>query len=367
MTEGSQAIDGIRKTQCSNCGAELRYKPGTTELICDYCDTRNTIDEQAIEIAEKALEAYLSKEVSVAPVETVSSVACESCGAENPFNDTAVGKSCVFCGGHLLVKEATRCEQIRPQGVIPFQIKSTEAVERYRKWLGGLWFAPNELKRMENLPEKLKGIYIPFWTFDAQTSTIYVGMRGIHRTETERYTVTVNGKTETRTRTKTRTDWYPAAGKVDQFFDDELVLANDRLPDDMTQSLHPWDLNSLKPFDHDFLRGFLVESYNIDLRAGFKIGREQMTEKIRTLVRRDIGGDAQRITGMKTKWDDLTFKHILLPVYVSAYRYNGKAYRFIVNGQTGKVKGERPYSVWKIVGATALFVIVVLILFLLLG
>lgn len=350
MSEVQEPIKGKKRIKCSNCGAELRYAPGTTELNCEYCNTTNTIDEQDIEIVEKDLEAYLQKQLEAAPTDSITTVECESCGAENPLDETTVGKSCMFCGGHLLMKGASRCDQIRPQAVIPFQIDQREAAERYRKWLNGLWFAPNALKRMQNLPQQLKGIYIPFWTFDAQTNTRYTGMRGVRRTETERYTVTVNGKTETRTRTKTRVDWYPASGRINKFFDDELVLANNKLPQDITQGLHPWNLQALVPFDYNFLRGFVVEGYNVDLKEGFSIGRDQMEEKIRELIKRDIGGDQQRITSMNVKWDELTFKHILLPVFVSAYRYKGKPYRFLVNGQSGKVRGERPYSFWKIAG-----------------
>lgn len=359
MAEVIEGAEGARKIHCCNCGAELRYMPGTTELHCEYCGTRNEIDVKDFEIAEQALEEFLEKERAKGETETVENLECGSCGALNPFEDTAVGKSCVFCGGHLLVKDAVRMEQIRPQALVPFQIKHRDAIERYKKWLHGLWFAPNALKRMQNLPDKLKGIYIPYWTFDADTDTSYVGQRGIRRSVSENYTTTVNGKTETRTRTKTVVDWFPTAGRVSHFFDDELVLANESIPTDISNGLHPWELNGLAPFDHDFLRGYLVESYNVNLEQGFVKGRKQMEEQIRELVRRDIGGDEQRITGMKVAWDKLTFKHILLPIYVSAYRYKGKSYRFLVNGQSGKVKGERPYSAAKI--AALIFAILAII------
>lgn len=348
MAEVQETAEGVKKTHCSNCGAELRYKPGTTELTCDYCSTQNTIDESAIEIREKELHDYLSKGTEDAGTEKVTNVECESCGALNPFKGTSVGRTCLFCGGHLLMDSAKETEQIKPQALIPFQINHRDGIERYKKWLHSLWFAPNDLKKMQNLPDKLKGVYIPFWTFDADTFTIYQGKRGVNRTKTESYTVTVDGTTERRTRTKTVTDWYPASGQVKHFFDDELVLANTALPTDITMKLHPWNLKQLVPFDHDYLRGFLVESYNVNLDEGFEIGKQQITDQIRVLVKRDIGGDKQRIISMNTQWDNLTFKHILLPIYVSTYRYKGKVYRFLINGQSGEVRGERPYSFWKI-------------------
>lgn len=349
------ASEGANKVHCSKCGAELRYQPGTTELQCDYCGTRNTIEESAIEIEEQDLSTFLKLEKQKVPTQTVESIECNSCGAINPFDETKVAKNCLFCGGHLIIKDATRVEQIKPQALVPFQIEPREAVKRYRNWLNGLWFAPNDLKRMQNLPDKLKGIYIPFWTFDAQTYSEYTGQRGITRTETERY----SQGGETKTRTKTVTDWYPASGDVQHFFDDELILANTAIPSDITMKLRPWSLEKLVPFDHDYLRGFLVEGYNVSLEDGHRIGRSRIDSQIRELVRQDIGGDRQRISTLNTQWSDETFKHVLLPIYISAYKYKGTSYCFLINGQTGEVQGKRPYSVWKIVGLVLLILLVI--------
>ena len=337
------ASEGANKINCSKCGAELRYKPGTTELLCDYCGAANAIEESDASIDEQDLATFLKTE-ETAPKETVETIECTSCGAINPFDETNVAKECIFCGGHLMVKDAAKIEQIKPQALIPFQIDQREAIKRYKEWLNSLWFAPDDLKKMQNLPNKLKGVYMPFWTFDAQTYSEYTGQRGITRVVTERYSS--NG--ETKTRTRTETDWYPAAGSVDHFFDDELVLANTAVPSEITMKLKPWNLDKLVPFEHDYLRGFLVESYNVSLSEGHTISRKRMEMAIRSLVRSDIGGDQQRIHSLNTDWSDETFKHVLLPIYISAYKFKGKTYRFLINGQTGEVQGKRPYSAWKI-------------------
>jgi hypothetical protein len=120
------------------------------------------------------------------------------------------------------------------------------------------------------------------------------------------------------------------------------------LPEEKSQELEPWDLKACSPYDDSYLAGFSAESYTIDLGQGFEIARGIMEEAIRQTVRRDIGGDEQRITSMDTRYSDLTFKHILLPVWISAYRYAEKTYRFLVNARTGEVQGERPYSAVKI-------------------
>jgi hypothetical protein len=231
------------------------------------------------------------------------------------------------------------------------------ALEKYRSWLNGLWFAPGDLKKMQNLPDKVKGIYLPFWTFDAQTRSFYRGERGIDRTVTEPYSVTVNGKSEVRHRTRVETDWYPASGSVEHFFDDVVMVAHTALPDAKLDALQPWNLADIRPFTDDYLRGYVVESYNIGLEDSFSGAKKKMDATIYSLVGADIGGDRQRIHSIDSEYNDLTFKHLLLPVYVSAYRFKNKSYTFLINGQTGKVVGDRPYSAAKI----ALLVVAILI------
>jgi hypothetical protein len=135
---------------------------------------------------------------------------------------------------------------------------------------------------------------------------------------------------------------------VARVFDDVLVLASRSLPKTYTDALEPWDLRALQSFRPDYLSGFAAEGYQVDLPDGFAEGRAIMDRQIERDIRADIGGDEQRISSVDTDVRDVTFKHVLLPVWMAAYKYNGKSYRFLVNGQTGEVQGERPWSAWKI-------------------
>ena len=190
----------------------------------------------------------------------------------------------------------------------------------------------------------MNGIYVPYWTFDADTRSDYAGQRGTHYYETK--TVMRDGKRQQVRVRKTR--WRAASGHVTRFFDDVLVLASKSLPKKYTDGLEPWDLSSLEPYKPEYLAGFRAEGYQIELTDGFTEARAYMDRMIRRDVKYDIGGDEQRISGVNTRISDVTFKHILLPVWLAAYKYNGKTYRFVVNGRTGRVQGERPYSAWKI-------------------
>ena len=132
------------------------------------------------------------------------------------------------------------------------------------------------------------------------------------------------------------------------------------MPTRLGNELTPWDLSALTPYNPEFLAGFQAEGYTVNLAAGHDEAQDRMSAVILQDVRRDIGGDEQRVHDVDTDWSDETFKHILLPVWMAAYRYGGKSYRFLVNGQTGEVQGERPWSVWKIASTAILVVLLVL-------
>jgi hypothetical protein len=191
-------------------------------------------------------------------------------------------------------------------------------------------------------------MYVPCWTFDAETRSRYRGQRGDHYYETRTVTVNVNGRAEQRQQQVRHTRWSPASGQVARRFDDVLVVASSSLPQPLGDELTPWDLTALVAYKPDFLAGFRAEGYTVPLSEGHSVARARMAAVIEADVRRDIGGDEQRIDTVETAHSAETFRHILLPVWTAAYRYNGKSYRFLVNGQTGEVQGERPWSVWKI-------------------
>jgi hypothetical protein len=164
-----------------------------------------------------------------------------------------------------------------------------------------------------------------------------------------------DGKAETVQVPKVR--WTPVRGRVARFFDDVLVLAATSLPKSYTEGLQPWDLSELEPYRPEYLAGFRAEGYTVPLDRGFQEARAYMDRVIRRDVRFDIGGDQQQITSLDTEISSIKFKHILLPVWLAAYKYRGRTYRFVVNGRTGRVQGERPWSAWKIAVAVLLALI----------
>jgi len=348
---------------CTNCGAELTFAPGTDALACPYCGTENTIDAPDVAIEERDFEAQISALRDQQEVYEVQTVRCESCGAESTLDDNVSSDLCPFCGTSMVLTTHTQ-RLIKPQGVLPFKVKSKEAHTAFREWLGSLWFAPNDLKEYARREGRLAGMYLPYWTFDAETTTKYRGQRGEYYYETETYTDSEGNR---KTRRVRRTRWYPARGTVHVPFDDVLVVASDGLPRTYLRKLEPWDLDDLRPYADEYLSGFRTESYTVELDAGYRLAQERMQPEIDQAIRRDIGGDTQRIASKSTDYDETTFKHILLPVWITAYRYRDEVYRIMINARTGEVQGERPWSVIKIALAVTAVVLVVLAIYLLQG
>ena len=333
---------------CTSCGGDLKYRPGTISLTCEHCGAENEIPQIDTDFEELDFHEYLANKSKSEDTFKENFVKCHNCGATSTLDPHVTSSNCPYCSTALVIEELHEELLIKPKALLPFHLDKEAAKSRFKKWVGKLWFAPNDLKKASLNFDHFKGIYIPYWTYDTDTYTKYTGQRGIHYYVTETYTTTENGKSVTKTRQVQKTRWYPAFGDVSKFFDDVLVTATTSLPEKYIYKLEPWDLENLVPFEKSYLSGFVTEKYQIDLESGFDIAKNIMDPKIRTLIRRDIGGDVQRIISTKTRYNDITFKHLLLPVYVSAYRYKNKLYQFLVNGRTGEVQGQRPYSWIKI-------------------
>lgn len=336
---------------CRECGALLKYAPGTTHLKCEYCGCENEIKAATAPtvIEEADFEKFLDENGTGVEKQEIVTVKCSNCGASSTLKPNITSDTCPFCASPIVITSGTANSIIKPKYLLPFKIDRKAAFEDFSSWIKGLWFAPNDLKNYAGNAEKLNGMYIPYWTYDAKTVSEYSGERGDDYTTVESYTTQEDGKTVTRERTVTHTRWTYTSGVVYNDFDDVLVLASNSLPESYTNALEPWDMEHLAAYDDQFLSGFRTESYQVDVKAGFEKSKVIMSSEIRNTVCNAIGGDHQRIGSVETRYNDITFKHILLPVWLSAYRYNEKVYHFMINGRTGEVQGERPYSAVKIV------------------
>jgi ribosomal protein S27E len=338
----------------------MRFSPGDAQLVCDHCGHTEpmTIARRGSQpIPEIDFRRGIEAALPDTEMETIRLSRCPNCGAEVEFDPAVHATECPFCATPV-VTDTGETRHIKPKGVAPFMLTEAEGRVAMTQWLGSLWFAPTGLVDYARKGRSLTGIYVPFWTFDADTASSYSGQRGTVYYVTEQVTVRgPDGRSRTENRQVAKVRWTPVSGRVARFFDDVLVLASRSLPQSHTSALAPWDLTRLEPYQPEFLAGFRAEGYTVSLDDGMTEARAYMDAMIERDVRFDIGGDRQQISHIDTRVSDVTFKHVLLPVWMAAYRYRGRSFRFVVNGQTGKVKGERPWSWVKIAIAAVLLAI----------
>lgn len=350
---GGTAEEGERLSRlaCSSCGAELTYAPGTSAVRCAYCGHEQAITTSPWQVVvERDLASALERAAAEHLSDERRVLKCETCAASFEADERAGAQTCPFCGSAIVA--SPECARLfRPDGVVPFVIPRETARERLRAWLAGLWFAPSDLSRKAEAEARLEGLYLPFWTYDCDTETEYRGARGVRVARHVPVTREVQGREVTELRPVVELRWTPVSGRVARHFDDVLVPATAALPLKDLGRAGRWNTQVLRPYAPDWLAGFRSGFYDVSLDRGFVEAQAVMRAVIETDIRADIGGDAQRIEAMHTRWSRATFKHVLLPLWVAAYRYRGRTWRFVVNGQTGEAHGERPWSVWKIAAA----------------
>jgi hypothetical protein len=261
---------------------------------------------------------------------------------------------CGFCGSIKVNTEAYKHQYIEPQGIIPFLVSKAEAEKAFHKWIKQGAFHPNKLKRLAKV-DSLHGIYVPFWTYDAQTVTQWSGQAG-------HYISGVQNMTTRPTNHRRNNDpeqdirWEHKSGVLSHFFDDVQVVASGGLSQSDMNRVLPFKTEEVVNFDPRLLVDWEAEVYSIGVEKGFHQAEAIMDRKIWHLVHAQIGGVKQRNVQVNTNKSDFTFKHIILPIWICSYEYMNKVYHFTINGQTGRVGGEKPLSYVKIALMIAAFV-----------
>lgn len=350
----------LDKRACPECGGDLEWNAGKKALACPYCGTvapwkpgdatLGSIDEldlaQALAKADDGGRGYGGDR---------REVQCCSCKAISAFEADHVADRCAFCGSPAVVPYESMKDAITPQSLLPFCISDTQVRESIRRWYGTRWFAPNRLGKAA-LTDTLRGLYVPYWTFDAEVHAGWTAEAGHYYYTSETYTQ--NG--QTRTRQVRHVRWEPASGELDHFFDDELVAGSEGAHADLLDRIEPFPTTTdLKPYAPEFVRGWTVERYQVDLRRAADVNMAQMERALHALCARQVPGDTHRNLQVHASYRGRTFKHVLMPVWLVSYTYGRRNFQVLANGYTGAIAGERPYSWIKITLAVIAALVVI--------
>lgn len=350
-----------RTYPCTQCGGELEFHIGEQRLACPHCGNV----QELVEVRDRALSgkrdlrravAELRRNPDAGPqIAGEKEVVCQNCGGHTTFTGTLTSTRCPYCATPIQRDDVHDAPaRLAVDGVLPFQIDERAAKAALDTWVSSRWFAPNEFKTYSRTGS-FTSVYAAYFSYDADTSTRYRGQRG------DNYTVTVGSGENQRTEVRTR--WRSASGRVHNTFTDLTVLANDGLDRGHVTALEPWPMQQVQPFSPEYVAGHLCRTYDHDVEACFGEAEQRMDAHIDTTIRRDIGGDHQRITSKETIFSSLTFAHLLLPIWLLTVIYDGKPFQVVINGATGEVHGQRPYSTVKIAAAATAALIVALVVF----
>ena len=333
--QASQKVD----FPCANCGAKMTWDPESDSLACEYCGTKMAVPRGEGTIVERALEeaGAAARGLGV----ELRAAKCANCGACVCFSTTSTAECCVYCGSsNVLAQEANR-NALRPESLVPLDLSKAQVEERFKKWLSGLWFRPSELKRSKS--HDAIGIYVPFWTFDCRVHSDWSADAGHYYYVTVPKMVMVGGKMRMRMVQERRIRWVPAWGQRDDAYDDDLVCASGLNPE-LMQKLGGFETAALVPYRPEYLAGWRAEEYQLDLEQGWSKSQEAVVASQQGRCASDVPGDTHRNLRVRNAISAVRWKHVLLPVWSLQYKFKGKTFTVLVNGQNGCVAGKAPIS-----------------------
>jgi hypothetical protein len=356
-----RTLESVEKHHCAACGAQAEWNPAKGMLVCAFCGTEApfSVDPDTGAFVEhdlvKALREIPAEDRGwLAEKRTVQ---CQSCKAVSVFDVSRTGQNCDFCGSPSLLDYQEIRAPIRPQGVLPFSVDQGRVREQMRQWFKGRWLAPSNLGA-KALVDRIHGVYIPYWTFDAHAVCPWQAEAGHYYYTTERYR---DSKGNMSTRQVRHTRWEPASGEVRHFFDDEPVPGTHGLRHDLLKKIEPFPIAEVQGYDTAYLSGFVVEHYQIVLVDAAARSQEQMTGQLRQMASSQVPGDTQRNLRIQPEFSGRTFKHVLVPVWVLSFNYRTKLYQVLVNGYSGAIAGDHPLSPWKVFFLVVVILIVAIV------
>lgn len=354
INEKQEYID----SKCPNCGSKLRFLPGTKKVICDSCNSTfkiNSLGYGNLEDEEIDYKETLEK-IKNSSIETKKqrTIHCENCGGLIILNDKTISTKCPFCNSNKVVEEEKQEEIIKIVGIIPFVFAKEDVERLFSSWIKKKFFAPKKFKKGKIFPV-FSMIYIPFYTYDSSTISNYTAQRGDYYYVTK----TVKSGDSYRTVTERHIRWTNVRGTLTYDFDDVLINGTNSFLNNYINAISNYDLSKLEKYQEEFLLGHYAERASVKLDEGFYYAKNIMNQTIKAKCIRRIGGDTYRFLKINTRYEDVTFKQIMLPICNGIYSYNKRNYRFVCNGQTGKFYGKYPLSPLKI---TILVLIILLLL-----
>lgn len=340
--------------RCPECGSQLIYDGGgKRRLKCTKCRYSRELGRESDQVAPRKLhEGVQLKEFKQGLNWNLKSVMCMACGGEVAIDSDRSLSSCLFCGGEELEFSNRHEEVLLPYSIIPFSISQSLVLRKLRRWLGRGWFLPRDIFALKQ-PERVQGIYLPYFLFDALTRSTWMGEVGIS------YFPDPNNQK------KKRMAWEPTAGYYENFFQDFPLGLSEALQDQYFEEISEYNFRKLVPYDPKYLKSFAVELYSLPEIEAFKLSDMLLSDEIQMAIYGRLTGDDARRFRVNSEKHSVAFRHVLVPVWLAHYTYKGRLFQVMVNGQSGEIAGDKPIDTRRAIIAGVGVVLLALLLVLL--
>ena len=329
---------------CESCGAPL----DNNDQYCGACGAPAGEKAGAKATTEKVDRKYFE---------------CKSCGNKIALDPDVRSYTCAFCDSNYVVEfSPDQSDRQPPEFIIGFAIEHHQSLEKFQHWIkSNSWFHPRDL-RHTHIADKLLGVYLPFWSFSMRAESTWSATIGEYWYRTETYTTTdANGKTVTRTRRVRETEWFPLSGMHHRYYSGYLLSASEGLPQEIAQRVMPFDLPALKRYEPYFLAGWQTQEYTVERNQALEICKNEYQQQERSNIAGFLPGDTYSNLRISSRFSQVSSDLCLLPYYLLTYTYQKKKYRFVMNGQTGRIWGTKPISGTRI-GVAIGFVLLAIVL-----
>ena len=339
----SNAVD----YKCPSCGATIPFSPEKQKWVCSYCGSEFTLEE-----LQKSQKKSVVEEKKEIKVEDADIYRCQSCGAEIIADENTTATFCVYCGNTAILKDRIHNSRV-PDLIIPFQKVKDDATKAFEKVVKQKPLVPKAFKTKDNI-QKITGIYIPFWAYDFQVS----GTVEFNATDVHTWTDFRNQYT--------KTDGFSVVCEGNMDYDKVLADGSSRFPDDLMDSLEPFDFQGLVSYNQAFLAGFFSEKYDVDEDKAVERAQRRAVNTSVSLMRETVNHQSCALLDNQLNVQKQKVYYILLPVWMVNTKYRDKTYTFAMNGQTGKIVGDLPLGIKEVVVWSLVIYLICFIIFLLL-
>lgn len=335
--------------RCPQCGASARFDVARGCVGCPFC---GWADETGADVVgREAAGGEFTREALDRGAQGFGidrrELGCGACGAVVAVEAGALAATCPFCASNqVAIREHATVSGLRPTAILPFAVRAETCRSIAGTWLGQGWFHPQDLGKLARV-EGFVGIYVPYWTFSADVRSSWEAEIG---TEREEVSTNRDGERETRT----VIDWRWKSGSVTLTPRDLLIPGTTKLSARLlTRIESAFALDGLATYDPKLLAGFQAQTYDVPLPDAWEAGRHRMREDARSACERDTGSSHVRNFSMTADLDDESWRHVLLPIWVSAYRYADRTWVVVIDGSKGRAAGQKPIAWWKVWTAVA--------------